>query len=115
MLWTKECSTCQTCKVDLSASPGLLQPLLIPTKAWESISIDFVKGLPNSKGKNVVMMVVDRLTKYGHFLGLSYPFTGLNVAHEYMAQIYKLHGVPESIISNRDKISVSNFWQELFK
>ncbi|KAA3477030.1 Retrovirus-related Pol polyprotein from transposon 297 family [Gossypium australe] len=63
-LWTRECPTCQKCKVDLSASPRLLQPLPIPIRAWESIIMDFVEGLPNSMGKNVIMVVVERSTSY---------------------------------------------------
>ncbi|KAA3481085.1 reverse transcriptase [Gossypium australe] len=77
--------------------------------------MDFVEGLPTSKGKSVVMVVVDKLTKYGHFLALFHHFSALDVPQVYMTQIYKLYGIPESIISDRDKVFVSNFWQELFK
>lgn len=63
-----------------------------------------------------MLMVVDRLTKYGHFLALTHPFTTLTIAQEYMVQqVHKLHGIPKSMVSGRDKIFVSNFWQELFK
>lgn len=77
--------------------------------------MDFIEGLPKSEGKEVIFMVVDRLTKYSHFIGLSHPFTAYIVAKVFMDNIYKLHGLPESIISDRDSIFVSNFWQELFK
>ena len=62
------------------------------------------------------MVVIDKFTKYGHFLALAHPFTALQVAQLYMDHIYKLHGLPESIISDRDKIFTSSrLWQELIK
>jgi hypothetical protein len=54
-------------------SPGLLQPLPVPSEAWSSISIDFVTGIPKSKGKEVIMVIVDCLTKYAHFIALTHP------------------------------------------
>lgn len=67
------------------------------------------------QGKSTILVVVDHLTKYGHFLALAYPFSALTVAPEYFTHIYKIHGIPESIVSDRDKIFLSQFWQELFK
>ncbi|XP_052879082.1 transposon Tf2-1 polyprotein isoform X1 [Gossypium arboreum] len=113
--WVRECVVCQHCKADNSASPGLLQPLPILDRAWSVSSLDFIEGLPLSQGKSAILVVVDRLTKYGHFVALAHPFTALTVAHEYLQHIYKLHGVPESIVSDRDRIFLSNFWQELFR
>lgn len=93
--------------------PGLLQPLPIPDEAWSSIGMDFVSGLPKSDGKKVIMVVVDRLTKYAHFLSLSHPFKAKDVAQIFLDNIYKLHGLPQTIISDRDPIFTSNFWREL--
>lgn len=112
--WIRECSICQKCKSESVASPGLLQPLPIPSRAWSVISLDFIQGLSNSCKRNSILVVVDHLTKYGHFLGLSHPYTAKEVAQEYMSHVYKLHGMPDSIISDRDKIFVRKFWQELF-
>ena len=77
--------------------------------------MDFIEGLPKSKGFSVILVVVDRLTKYGHFLALSYPYLALFVAQLFLDNIYKLHGLLETILSDRDKIFISRFWQELFR
>jgi len=109
------CSICQQAKPDRSKYPGLLQPLLVPTLAWQTISMDFIDGLPKSQGKSCVMVVVDKFTKYIHFLALAHPFTAISIAKVFFDNIYKLHGLPDSIVSDRDKIFTSTFWQELFK
>ncbi|KAL0313078.1 UNVERIFIED_CONTAM: Transposon Ty3-G Gag-Pol polyprotein [Sesamum radiatum] len=95
--------------------PGLLQLLAIPTQAWASISMDFIEGLPKSEGKDCILVVVDRLTKYVHFLALTHPFSAETVARIFMDHIYKLHGLPINIVSDRDKVFTGTFWKELFK
>lgn len=81
---------------------GLLQPLSIPTTPWTDVSLDFVEGLPKSQGFEVVLVVVDRLTKYVHFVPLSHPFIVARVASLYMHYIFKLYGMPASIVGDRD-------------
>ena len=76
--------------------------------------MDFITGLPKSKGKSVIMVVVDRLTKYAHFYVLSHPFKASTVATTFMETIQKLHGNPRVIVSDRDPIFTENFYTELF-
>ena len=99
----RSCVVCQQFKYDNSASPGLLQPLPIPDKIWTEISMDFLEGLPTAKGKSAILVVVDRLSKYAHFVALSHPYTTVSIAQVFLDNIYKLHGLPTSIVSDRDK------------
>ena len=109
-----ECLVFQKNKVEKIKTLSLLQPLSIPSQRWEEISMDFITGLPNSKGKTVIMVVVDRLTKYAHFCALSHPFKASTVATTFMDTIQKLHGNPRVIVSDKDPIFTRNFWMELF-
>jgi hypothetical protein len=112
--FVQQCDTCQREKLEHTKLPGLLQPLPVPAH-WNTISLDFVEGLPISNGHDVILVVIDKLTKYAHFLPLKHPFTALQVAMEFTDNIYKLHGLPECIISDRDKIFTSKLWQEMFR
>jgi hypothetical protein len=111
----QECPVCQISKTERLPYPGLLNPLPIPTAKWFKISMDFVSGLPKSKGKDVILVIVDRLTKYAHFLPLAHPYTVQKVADIFMSNIIKLHGPPSVITTDRDAIFTSKLWQELFQ
>jgi len=77
--------------------------------------MDFITNLPKSGNKSVIMVVVDRISKYAHFCALPHPFTPTLVAQSFMDQIFKLHGMPTSIVSDHNRAFTSSFWQELFR
>ncbi|KAL1220367.1 hypothetical protein V5N11_005992 [Cardamine amara subsp. amara] len=113
--YVRNCGVCQQNKYDSAAKPGLLQPLPIPQSVWESISMDFVEGLPPSGGKHCILVVVDQLSKSAHFVSLSHPYIAIDVAQAYMDNIFKLYGLPKEIISDRDPTFLSEVWKELFR
>ncbi|WOH15435.1 hypothetical protein DCAR_0934976 [Daucus carota subsp. sativus] len=113
--YIKSCDLCQRLKTGNKFPGGLLQPLPISEQIWQEISMDFIEGLPQSGDKNYIMVVIDRMTKVGHFIALAHPFTATTVAQVFLDNIYKLHGLPNSIVTDRDKLFTSHFWKELFK
>ena len=110
-----QCAVCQQAKHEHVKSPGLLQPLPVPDGPWQEITMDFIEALPKSEGYTVILVVVDRLTKYAHFIPLKHPFSALVVAKAFLHTVVKLHGPPHTIVSDRDKIFTSHFWKDLFK
>jgi hypothetical protein len=100
---------CQRNKGKTIKSPGTLQPLPIPPAIWQDISMDFIVGLPKSGNKSIIMVVVDRLSKYAHSCALENPFTASTVAQLFMDRVFKLHGMPHSIVSDRDPLSPTIF------
>jgi hypothetical protein len=113
--YVRSCDVCQRQKHSATTPGGLLQPLPIPNSVWEDLSIDFITGLPKSRGYEAVLVVVDRLSKYSHFILLKHPYTAKTIAELFVREVVRLHGVPNSIISDRDPLFVSHFWLELFK
>jgi hypothetical protein len=76
--------------------------------------MDFIEGLPRSERYNCILVVVDRFSKFAHFIPLTHHFSAATVAIAFMDHVYKLHGAPEQIISDHDKIFNSQFWKQLF-
>jgi hypothetical protein len=112
--FVKACRVCQQAKPDRSKLPGKLQPLPVPSGTWQTVSLDFVEGLPTFGHANCILVVIDSFTKYGQFIALHHPFTALSVAKLFLHNIYKLHGMPLAIVSYRDIIFNINLWKELF-
>lgn len=103
------CLQCQQIKYDHRKSPGLLCPLPVPSRPWEDLSLDFIGGLPAIRGHTVILVVVDRFSKGVH-LGKLWPnYTAVTVANLFMEIVGKLHGMPRSLVSDRDPLFVSRF------
>lgn len=108
--YVSECDVCQRMKSNSRRPSGLLQPLSVAERIWEDHTMEFIEGLPKSNGYNGILVVVDRLTKYAHFVVLAHPYTTKFVARLFVEVVIKIHGVPRSIIIDRDRIFISNFW-----
>ncbi|KAF0933831.1 hypothetical protein E2562_019286 [Oryza meyeriana var. granulata] len=93
------CIVCQQNKTEHLHPAGLLQPLEVPSSVWADIAMDFVEGFPKVGGKSVVLTVVDRFSKYAHFVALGHPYTATSVARMFFDHIVRLHGIPCSIVS----------------
>lgn len=112
--YVRGCSVCQCHKSEHLHPAGLLQPLPVPSEVWSDIAMDFTEAFPKVGGKSVVLTVVDRFSKYAHFIALGHPYTASSVARVFFDHIVKLHGFPCSIVSDRDPVFTSTFWTELF-
>ena len=113
--FVKECHVCQQHKAEQLSPAGLLQPLPVPRRIWEDISMDFIDGLPPSQGKTAILVVVDRLSKYAHFIPVAHPYIAVGIAQVFFDNIFKLHGMLKTIVCDRDSTFTSAFWTELFK
>ncbi|WVZ05472.1 hypothetical protein V8G54_018818 [Vigna mungo] len=113
--FVQACDTCQRHKCITTTPNGLLQSLPISERVWEDISMDFITRLPWSKGFEAILVGVDRLTKYCHFVPLKHSYTAKSLAEIFVKEIVRLHGIPNSVVSDRDPIFMSLFWRELFK
>jgi hypothetical protein len=109
--FVERCLTCQRIKAKHQKPAGMLKPLTIPKWKWEHIAMDFVTSLPKTvTGLDAVWVVVDRLTKSAHFQPIKTTYDMSHLAKEYVSEIVRLHGVPVSIISDRDPCFTSRFW-----
>ena len=112
--YVSKCTTCQCYEYETTKPGGMLQTLPILDQIWEDISMAFIEGLLLSFGKNSILVAVDRLSKYGHFCALGHPYSAKTIADVFICKVAKLHGMPRSIVSNRDQMFISNFWKEFF-
>lgn len=111
----QQCQICQQAKAERLHPAGLLQPLPVPQGMWQDITMDFIEKLPKSGGHDTILVVVDRFSKYAHFIALQHPFSAQQVARVVLEQVVRLHGLPRSIVSDRDHMFTSSFWTHLFK
>ncbi|KAI3369313.1 hypothetical protein L3Q82_007563 [Scortum barcoo] len=119
----KSCSVCARSKASRQARMGLLQPLWhgpvpplqplpVPHRPWSHISLDFITGLPPSKGNTVVLTVVDRFSKMTHFIPLPKLPSAKETAQVMISQVFRIRGLPKDIVSDRGSQFISGFWKE---
>jgi transposase InsO family protein len=77
--------------------------------------MDFIDGLPQSRQFNCILVIVDKLSKYAHFIPLTHPYMASKVADLFVDLVYRLHGMPQSLVSDRDPVFTSKFWQSIFR
>ncbi|KAL5828810.1 hypothetical protein ACOSQ3_018278 [Xanthoceras sorbifolium] len=111
--FVNRCMTCQQVKAEHQVPSGLLQSIPIPEWKWDRITMDFVTGLPLTRSHHdAIWVIVDRLTKSAHFLPVRVDYSLDRLAELYIKEIVRLHGVPVSIISDRDPKFTSRFWKK---
>jgi len=111
--YIKSCEICCRAKDDRHQPYGLLVPLPTPKRPWSSISMDFITELPKSKDRTVVMVIVDRLSKMSHFVPFRMLPTAKIAANVFFKEIFRLHGLPDEIISDRGTQFTAEFWKNL--
>jgi len=114
--YVTSCDACQRNKPSHQATMGLMQPLPIPDRPWQQVSMDLITQLPRSQsGNDAIVVFVDKLTKMVHYAATKTTVTAPQLADIFMREVVRLHGVPESILSDRDPRFTANFWNALWK
>jgi transposase InsO family protein len=110
--YVASCPTCQRTKVDRRKEAGLLQPLPVPERPWQDVSLDFIVSLPKCEGYDSILTVTDKFSKMVHFIPCSTDISAEQTANLFIREIFRLHGMPRSIVSDRDVRFVSPFWKD---
>ena len=109
------CDTCQRNKPSQQSPMGLLMPLPIPSRPWQQVSMDLITNLPRSRsGNDAIVVFVDKLTKMVHYVACKTSVTALELATLFLREVVRLHGVPDSILSDRDPRFIANFWRSFW-
>ncbi|CAI7908185.1 unnamed protein product [Closterium sp. NIES-53] len=108
------CDTCQRMKSSKQKKAGLLQPLPVPEQPWQVVSLDFITGLPpTNAGHDAILVVIDKFSKMGHFIPTHTTARTEETAQLFLKHIISQHGIPTTLISDRDPKFTSKFWKEL--
>jgi transposase InsO family protein len=113
--YVRTCNTCARNKIPRHAPYGHLHPLPIPSGPWKSVSMDFIVELPKSEGYDAIYICVDRLTKMPHFIPTNTTVTAEQTAQLFYRHIWKHHGLPANIVSDRGTQFVAKFTQHLLE
>jgi hypothetical protein len=111
--WIQNCHSCKRSNASREARQGVLKPLPIPERAWQDVSMDFITHLPESQGQDAILVIVDRLTKMRHFVACCGTCDAEEVARLFTKHVWKLHGLPRTIVSDRGPQFVAEFWKHL--
>lgn len=110
----RSCGTCQAVKPSTQLPMGLLHSLPVPRQPWESIAMDFIGPLlSSSTGENFLWVIIDRFTAMVHLIPIRTSTDAAELAHLYLREVVRLHGVAKSIVSDRDPRFTSKFWSEV--
>lgn len=114
--YVKSCQVCQQDKHRTTLSNGLLQPHTVPDTRWHTISLDFVTALPmTSTGHDAILVITDKLSKMAHFIPTSTTVTAAQTVQLFIDNIFRIHGLPRKIISDRGTQFTSQLWSQLWK
>jgi len=111
--YVRNCHSCQHSMTSRHATFGVLQPLPVPEKPWEDISMDFVVGLPEREGFDAVWVVVDRLSKMRHFIPCHTTIDAVGLGKLFLREVVSLHVLPRTIVSDRGPQLASTFWGQI--
>ena len=110
--YVTSCDACQRNKPSQQSPMGPMMPLPIPSRPWQQVSMDLITQLPRSrKGNDAIVVFVDKLTKMVHYVATTTTVSAPQLATLFMREVVRLHGVPESILSDRDPRFTANFWR----
>ena len=113
--YIEACNTCARIKTPRHKPYRLLRPLEIPSRPWKAVTMDFIVKLPSSHSYDSIWVVCDRLTRYAHFIPCLETIDAAGLAWLFLDRIFRYHGLPDSILSDRGSVFVSQFWTELLK
>ena len=115
MRYIRNCHTCQRSRTSRHAPHGVLRPLAVPDKPWQDISTDFVTGLPSAEGYDAICVIVDRFTEQRHLIPCTTTIDAERFAELFIREVFRLHGLPQTVTSDRGPQFVVAFWKCLCK